>query len=137
VALFILGSPNYLQISDLEHHSSIRVADNIGRSLYKIPGQNAISFSQLQEDKTELIKRYDLKTETIKPLAPMLEGNGFYAWTSAGVLIMGVGAELFQFDMQKHKEWQRIGELSNFGIKNISRLAVSPKLKWIAVVTQD
>lgn len=137
VALFILGSPNYLQIFDLKNQLSIHVADNIGRSIYKIPGQNAISFSQSQEGKSELIMRYDLRAETIKPLAPMLEGNGFYAWKSSDVLIMGVGAELYQFKLGQTKEWQLIGELSSFGIKKISRLAVGPKEKWIAVVTQD
>ena len=137
VALFLLGSPSSLEIVDLKDRSSIRVAENIGRSLYKIPGQDAISFSQSKEGRPAAIMMYNLGTGKIKPLVPMLEGNQFYTWTSSGVLIMGVGPKLFGFKPGEYKDWQLIGDLSSLGVKNVSRLAVDPNLRWLAVVSSQ
>jgi len=134
VALFLLGTPHFLQIVDLKDLSSIRVADNIGRSLYKIPGQEAISFSQSREDGQDVIMMYSLESGKTQPIVPMLEGNGFYAWTSLGSLMMGVGAELFEFNPGENKDWRKIGDLSDFGIQNISRIATDSQGRWLAVV---
>jgi len=137
VALFLLGSPSSLEIMDLKDRSSTRIAENIGRSLYKIPGQDAISFSQNKEGGPADIMMYNLGTRKTKPITPMLEGNQFYAWTSSGMLIMGVGPKLFGFKPGKDKDWQLFGDLSTLGIKNISRLAVGPKVRWLAFVSSQ
>jgi hypothetical protein len=134
VAMFVLGEPNYLQLVNLSDMNKKRIAENVGRSLYKIPGQNAVSFSQGERGKPQMIKRYDLKNGKTEPLAAMLEGNGFYAWTSTGSLVMGVGSNLFEFEPGKDTEWQLIGNLSTLGISTISRLAIDPHMKWLAVV---
>lgn len=137
VAMFLLGSPNFLQIANLKDKTSIRVADNIGRSLYKIPNQNAISFSQSKEDSINIIMRYDLETEKTETIVPMLEGNSFYAWSSAGMLFMGVGSTLYGFRPEVDEDWQLIWDLAELGIENISRLAFHPKTQWIALVTSQ
>ena len=134
VALFLLGSPHFLKIVDLKDRSSLRIADNIGRSLYKIPNQDAISFSLSKKGGPDVIMMYNLGAGNTKPIVPMLEGNGFYAWTSSGALIMGVGSKLFEFKPGEDKDWRQIGDLDAFGIKNISRLALDPKTRWLAVV---
>jgi len=137
VAMFVLGSPNFLQIVNLKDQTSIRIAENIGRSLYKIPTQEAISFSQSKEDGLNVIMRYDLKTKNTESIVPMLDGNSFYAWSSSGMLVMGVGSKLHGFRPDVDKDWQYIWDLNELGIKNISRLAVHPKILWIAVVTSQ
>lgn len=137
VALFLLGSPSSLEIVDLKDRSSILVAENIGRSLYKIPGKDAISFSQSKEGGPAAIMMYNLGTGKTKPIVPMLDGNQFYAWTSSGVLIMGVGPKLFGFKPGEDKDWKLIGDISTLGVKNIYRLAVDPKVRWLAVVSSQ
>lgn len=135
VAMFILGSPNFLRIADLSQDSSERIAENIGRSLYKIPNMDAISFSQSQEGGGETIMKYDLGSEKTQSILPMLEGNGFYAWTPDGTLFMGVGSKLYGMLPGLDKEWHEIGDLESQGIGNISRLAIGPKMQWLAVVS--
>ncbi|MCJ7581520.1 MAG: hypothetical protein MUP98_13420 [Candidatus Aminicenantes bacterium] len=136
-AMFLLGSPNYLQIVNFKDETSLRIAENIGRSLYKIPNREAISFSQINEDGLEVIMKYDLKTKKTETIVPILDGNSFYAWTSSGMLVMGVGSKLYGFRPEMDKEWQVIWDLTEFGIENISRLAVHPKTLWIAVVSNQ
>lgn len=137
VVMFLLGSPNFLQIANLKDQTTLHVADNIGRSLYKIPKQDAISFSLSKEDGSNIIMRYNLTTKKTESIVPMLDGNSFYAWTTSGMLVMGVGSKLYGFRPEVDKDWQYIWDLNELGIKNISRLAVHPKTLWIAVVTSQ
>jgi len=137
VAMFILGSPNFLKIADLGGGSSKSIAENIGRSLYKIPHMETISFSQNQEGEGETIMRYDLGSGRTKNIVPMLEGNSFYAWTADGVLVMGVGAKLYGMWPGSDIIWKEIGDLNGMGIENISRLAIGPNQMWLAVVSSS
>ncbi len=135
VAMFLLGSPNFLQIVNLEDKTSLRIAENIGRSLYKIPNQEAISFSISNEEGLNIIMSYNLNTRKTETLVPMLGGNSFYAWGSPEMLVMGVGSNLYGFRHGIDKNWQLIWDLSELGIRNISRIAVHPRSLWIAVVS--
>lgn len=134
VAMFILGAPNFLRLVDLEEGSSERIADNIGRSLYKIPDSEAVSFSQSREGGGEAIMKYDLGSGKTQRIVPMLEGSGFYAWTPAGALIMGVGSKLYAMRPGVDTEWRLIGDLADLGVKTISRLAIGPNMRWLAIV---
>ena len=78
---------------------------------------------------------YSLDSGATEPIIPMLAGNGFYAWTSSGSLIMGVGAELFEFRPGQDKDWRLIGDLGVWGIQNISRIAMDSQGVWSAVVS--
>jgi len=135
VVMFILGSPNFLRIADLNAGTSERIAENIGRSLYKIPDREAVSFSQSRESGGEDIMKYDLGTGKTQRIVSMLEGNGFYAWTPNGVLIMGVDSKLYGMRPGLETEWQLIGDLESLGIQGISRLAIGPRAQWLAVVS--
>ena len=44
LALFVLGSPNTLQLADTRSGAAETLASGIGRSLHRIPGTNRISF---------------------------------------------------------------------------------------------
>jgi hypothetical protein len=47
---------------------------------------------------------------------------------------MGQDSKLFQCDPKKNGEWQEIADFSSAGLKNITRLAVSPKGEKLAIV---
>ena len=47
---------------------------------------------------------------------------------------MAKGGWLFMYDMQKDKQWKPIADLYIYGIKNITRLALSKDGKHIALV---
>lgn len=134
IALFILGDPVTLQITDLRTGKAQVVAENIGRSLHKIPKQEAISFVHKVGENERFIKRLDLKTRAITTLVKTLAGSEDYAWTPQGILLMGKDSKLFQSDPKKNGEWQEIADFSSAGLKSITRLAVSPKGERLAVV---
>jgi len=133
-ALFVLGNPPTLQIADVRTGNAEVIAQNIGRSLHKIPKQEAISFVHKAGEHEWLIKRLDLKTRTISTLAKTSPGSEDYAWTPQGILLMGKDSQLFQCDPKKNGEWQEIADFAVAGLKSITRLAVSPKGEKLAVV---
>jgi WD40 repeat protein len=134
VAIFILGNPLTLQIADLRTGKAESVAENIGRSLHKIPKQEAISLVHKVGENEWLIKRLELKTRAITTLVKTLSGSEDYAWTPQGILLMGKDSKLFQCDPKKNGDWQEITDFAHAGLKGITRLAVSPKGEKLAVV---
>ena len=131
--LFVLGSPNTLQMVDALTEESETIAENIGRTLLPIPGQDKISFLHRSGNRS-IIRAFDVKTRAIIDLVEALPGNEYYAWTPEGILLMGKDSKLFGWDPKKGGDWQQIADLSKYGIKDITRLAVSPRGDRIALV---
>jgi hypothetical protein len=134
LALFVLGTPATLQIASVAEGTAQVAAEDIGRSIHKIPEGEAVSFVQWREGGEGWITKYDPQIGETLPLAPLLEGNEFYAWTSGGVLVMGQGSRLFRFVPGLSEAWEEIADLEPAGILTISRIALSAEGGWLAVV---
>jgi len=137
LALFVLGSPATLQIASVSTGTARIAARDIGRSIYRAPEDETVSFVQWSEGGEGWITSYDPATDTTRPLAPLLEGNEYYAWTPDGVLLMGVGSRLYRWLPGRADEWTEVIDLGPAGIEGISRIAVSPDGAWIAVVARE
>jgi hypothetical protein len=137
LALFVLGDPPTLQLASVPEGSVREVARGIGRCLQRIPGPGTLSFVQRAESGTGLIAEYDPRTRAVRALAPLLEGNEFFAWTPESVLVMGQGSTLFRWVLGLSEEWTEVADLSPAGVGAISRIAISPDGRWIAVVGEE
>lgn len=135
LALFILGKPNTLQLADLRTGKAEIISDNPGRILRRVPHKDQISFVHKVSDQEWLIKTFDLRTRSIATLYKTFSGAEDYAWTPAGVLLMANGSRLFA---RKKSDWAwvEIADFSNAGLRNITRIAVSPNGDRIAVVAR-
>jgi len=137
LALFVLGTPATLQIASVAQGTAQVVAEDIGRSVHRIPGRETVSFVQWVEPGTGWINEYDPETGDTRTLAPLLEGNEFYAWASGGALVMGQGSRLFRWIPHESETWEEIADLESAGILGISRVSLSPDGGWVAVVGTD
>jgi hypothetical protein len=135
LALFVLGKPNTLQLVDLRSGKAEMIADNPGRILRRVPHENKFSFVQKVSDQEWLIKTYDLKTRSIAIFIKTFPGVEDYAWTPAGVLLMANGSKVFA-RRKSDFAWVELADFSNAGLKNITRIAVSPKGDRIAIVAR-
>jgi WD40 repeat protein len=136
LALFILGKPNTLQIVDTRTEKAEIIAENPGRILRRIPHQNKFSFVHKISDKEWAIKAFDLRTRTSASLIDTLPGVEDYAWLPSGLLLMAKDSKLFSVIPLTGKAWSEVADFSNAGLKNITRIAVSPKGDKIAVVAR-
>jgi len=136
VALFILGTPNTLQIVDLKTGTAEIVANNPGRILRRIPQQNKFSFVHKITDREWVIKAFDPRMRTSASLTPTLSGVEDYAWMPSGLLLMARDSKLFAMVPLKDKDWREIADFSRAGLKGITRIAVNTKGSRIALVVR-
>jgi tricorn protease-like protein len=126
LVLFVLGEPNTLRTYDVPSGKDAVVQEKIGRSLHKIPGQNAISYVDKSSEKW-LIKRFDGKTpETICETLPNRED---LAWTPDGKIIMSDGRQFFYYDTKSNNGWKMFFASDLTGV---TRIAISDNGKKIA-----
>lgn len=134
-AMFVLGdsiTPSTLQLGDLTTGEASIVAKSIGRSLHRIPGQRTISFVHKVSEDEWLIKAINIDTRSVTTLTPTLPGREDYAWLPDGSIIMGDESALYRW--ADDGAWETFADLSGFGVRAISRLAVAPGGDRIAVV---
>jgi Tol biopolymer transport system component len=128
------GTPSTLQVVDVRTGKAEVVARNVGRALAKIPDRDAITFQQLVKDSLPWITELDLKTMKTRPLVQAPKGAEYHAWTPNGALLTAVGAGIFRYT---DDGWAPVANFEKYGVKNISRIAVSPRGNWFAFVAED
>lgn len=139
VAVFMIDNPNYLALVDVRTDKVTRLTSNVGRCLQVVPGGN-LAFVHKATERTWYIKE-------LKVFSPQLEsdivvttmpGSEDFVVLPNGTYIMGSGSKLFKYNPLKDKDkgWSEIGDFRYYGIRNITRLALSPGGK-IAIVSED
>jgi hypothetical protein len=119
VALFILGgngAPATLQVADTRTGTARVVATDIGRSLQRMPGTGAsrhISFVQRERS-----------------------SDADVAWTPDGVLLMAKDDVLYAW-ARGDSGWKEVTSLSQLSLSRVTRLAVSPRGDFLALVASS
>ncbi|MCB0487891.1 MAG: PD40 domain-containing protein [Cyclobacteriaceae bacterium] len=135
--LFVLGEPQTFQWYNLKTNTNTILESNIGRSLHKIPGENAMSFVHKVSDNGWLIKRLDAKSRSITPIGNTMPGREDMAWTPDGRIVMSDGEALF-FYHKKSAEWRPFEmNLSDVKFSGITRIAISSNGKKLALVAGE
>jgi hypothetical protein len=135
LVLFVLAdsaTPATLQVADTRTGRAQIVAYRIGRSLHRVPGRDAVSFTHRVPD--YWIKEMDLESLAVRPVVKLLDGNEHYAWLPDGTAIMGQGSKLYRWGPTAGTQWTEIADLEQAGLGGISRIAVSPDGERLAVV---
>ena len=144
LALFVLGQrgqPSTLQVADTQTGQARVVASGIGRSIQRIP-RGGISFV-LRAASTEgqppilTISELDPRTGQTRPLvrAPAGATEADTAWTPDGLLLVPFQGQLFGW-RRGQAEMSPVADLAPLGVRNVTRLAISPKGDRIALVAQ-
>ncbi len=127
---------NYLSLysSDLKTHQNKKVFSHIGRTLQHIPNSKLISFISKNPDGTSEIKSINPITGDIQAIATPLLNAEDLCWLSDGSILMAKDDKIYKLNPKTESGWKEIASLNSYGITNLSRLAVSPDGKKIAVV---
>jgi hypothetical protein len=141
LALFVLGQPATLQLADRRSGTARTIATDIGRSIQVIPGTGAvreISFVQRERDgdNTRLvIKKLNPASGDISVLTPAVPGRNEAdtAWTPDGTLLMASATALYAWRPDR-QGWKEIATLERLSLSGVTRLAVSPRGDYLALV---
>ncbi|HVF50037.1 MAG TPA: hypothetical protein VNA19_08120 [Pyrinomonadaceae bacterium] len=134
LALFILGEPNTLQVVETGTEKASVVLENIGRSLQRIPQRQAMSVVHKIGEKEWMIKSLDFKTRRLTTVTKTLDGSEDLTWTPDGALLMAQESKLFIMYPAREAIWRELADFSAARLKNITRLAISPKGDRLALV---
>ena len=135
VALFVLGSPPTLHVTNVTSGADTVLARRIGRSLQPVPGRAAVSFVQVGPDSSVAIHRLDGDSLTTRRLteAPTDAPSGDHAWTPSGHLLMTTEDSLVAW-RRGRADWRPVAALDTM---DVSRLAVSPSGDRLAMVVGE
>ena len=134
--LFVLGSPATLQMADARSPAAPGevLARDIGRSLQRIPGREAVSFVQRDSVAGASLQELDVRTHRVTKLVQTPPGADFFVWTPQGIVLTASGTKLYQWDPQRGGDWEPVADFASAGLTNVTRLAVSPKGDRLAIV---
>lgn len=135
VIMFVLGQPATLQIGNPLTGVVEVLAQNIGRSMHKIPGRAAMSWVQRsdEEDGESWIMELNLSTLESRQLVQTVDGGDFHAWTPDGTILMAGGGIIYGWNPRRGRNWFRVADFSDLGL-TFSRIAVSPTGEQVALV---
>ena len=141
LALFVLGAqgkPSTLQVASVKSGKAEIVAENVGRSLHRIPGTRLASFVHREGDLYTL-KQIDIASKKIDPLVKAVEGSSDrdYAWMPDGkTILMSAGTKVMSWT-RGSTGWTEVFDGAAHQLGNITRLAVSPKGDAVAIVVAE
>jgi hypothetical protein len=135
LALFVLGTPNSLMLVDTRSGSQQVLARDIGRSLLPLPKGHGFTYLAHQDSAWVLTEvRLNGSNDSVRytrPLVTLPHSMNFVAW-AGDVLVGGAGTKLFTW--KAGGQWTELVDLESEGLSHISRIAVSPDLRTLAIV---
>jgi hypothetical protein len=134
VVVYVLGNPSTLRVADVVTGDATPVASSVGRALVKVPHHAAVNFVQIVRDSGQFLAEYDVARRSVRRLGRMPQGADYVAWTPAGALITAAGSRIYRWN---DGAWTVVADLASAGVRNISRLAISPGGDRLAFVAED
>jgi hypothetical protein len=145
VAMFLLGTPNALVLADTHGGPPDTLARDVGRSVLRLPKGDGFSFLQHGKDGSWILTAVErfgaidnrAPSTVAMPLVRMPAGADFVTWVAPAVAITGVGSKLYIWEgSDKRVQWTELADLTKAGLTRISRLALSPDRRWLAIVAE-
>jgi hypothetical protein len=115
----------------------------VGRSLVPLPSGGGFSYTQRMADSTWVLTAVDVRHgrsgrhTMVMPVALMAPGADYVAWLAPAQAISASGSRLLLWTRSTGPlKWADLADLSRFGLRRISRLAISPDRRWLALVAE-
>lgn len=124
-----------LVLINLSDNTRKPLASNAGRSVHRVPNSNSMSYTVSNEEGKQDLYLLDLNNEEPSSffVCTLPAGVQDYTWLDRDRILIGKGEKLYLYDNFGTTEWIPVADLSNFGLKNITRLAVNEAGSKIAL----
>jgi len=124
VALFLVGDsgPHQLYIADIKTGVASFASSNIGRCMKM--GRTKLTFvSKRSETDWHISQIYPQRSTYKTQVASTLVGSEDFIFLDEETILMARDAKLYRMKLNQSQRWELIGDLSRFGITNITRMA--------------
>lgn len=132
LALFVLGNPNALAHADVRTGHADTLARGIGRSLQPLPGGAGFSFVA-RVDSVSTVTTVQWPANSRRALVALPRGSEDIAWLTGDLFLTSSGSKLLYW-RNGASALADAADFSAAGLTGITRLAVSPDGKWLAIV---
>ncbi len=144
-ALFMNDKDRRIVIYDARAKSLDTMSIGANTAPYRVPGQQAVTFvaeepfprpegSEVQ--RTQFLRRLDLKTRKVTTLATIpFKTGGQHMWTSRGTILIASGSTIYEWSPSRSEQWKPVYRADHPDLQGLSRIAISPKGDWIALVS--
>lgn len=137
LATVLDGDKLDLVLINLQSKTADTLFRNAGRSLQKVPKTSTMSYSLVNEEGNLDLYLMDMNSFENYFVTQLPIGIQDYVWLNDTQILIGSGNKLYMYDTLGDSEWTRVASLEEYGLKNISRMAISPNGKILAVVGEE
>ena len=125
-----------LVISNLRDKTNDTVQKGVGRSLHKIPNSELVGFIGLDENGPS-IKSLNPITKEINVISPLPKGTTDICWLPNGRILIPSGGLIYivNTETRKNPSVINLSDYKELGV--VSRMAVSPNGKFLALVAEE
>jgi len=135
IPMFVLGNPHSLRIWNPATKSERRVEGIPGRSIRKHPNLDGFVFIDTSRPDRTIIVDVDPVTLERQAIAQMPEGALDLVFGPEGTLYASSGSIIYAYSSEAGGIWKSVVDLRNYGLSNISRMAISPDGRSFALVS--
>lgn len=135
---YVLGTPSTLHLVSRDGTVDEVRARDIGRAVHRVPTRDAYTFTQRDSARALWIMSQAIAGGPAERIVAAAPDNEFHAWTPSGELLTVSRGVLQRWNGQRGDQsaWIPLADLTRNGVKNVSRLAVSPDGRWLAFVAE-
>ncbi len=124
-----------LVLTNLTEKTNDTLVLNVGRSIHKVPStKETMSYTSVNEEGNFDVFQLDLKSLDSFFVTQLPIGIQDHIWLDETTLLIGSRDKLFLLDLFGNGDWKQIADLSEYQINEITRLAISPDGKKLAIV---
>ncbi len=124
-----------LVLTNLSEKTNDTLVLNVGRSIHKVPNtKETMSYTSVNEEGNLDVFQLDLKSLDSFFVTQLPIGVQDHIWLNETTLLIGSRDKLFLLDLFGNGDWKQIADLSEYNLKDITRLAISPDGKKLAIV---
>lgn len=132
VLYYKLSNPHSLHARSISKGTDVVIAENITRAFK--PALKNNFFYVVKEDKKNTVRMYDVRLKKSEEYAAAKTENEDFSWDKTLGLIKSDGSKLMRYNPEI-KTWVELGDFSAAGISKITRFAISPNGRFLALVS--
>jgi len=125
-----------LVVANLKDNTNQTFQKNVGRSLWKIPNSDLISYIS-KENKVWEIKSLNPISRATKKITNTFKKSEDICWLNDSAIIAGTGKSIIKFDSKSGVGWEPVMYFEQEEINNISRIAINKSGNRLAFVAEE
>ena len=138
ISAVLNGNSMDLVYSNTQTKKDSLLVSNVGRSIHKVPDSKSVSYTVVNEDGNMDLYLLDFNDNLNSYFICELPiGIQDYTWLNENQILLGSRDKLYIYDTLGITEWTEIASLEDYGLNNITRLAVNPSETKLALVAES